>query len=64
MSALAEIKRAAAGLSPKDKEHLILFVGAQLRADGARLTKPRRFSPEQIQSWIAEDEADMRRFRG
>ena len=64
MSTLAEIELAAAGLPPKDKEQLMLFLGAQLRADGARLPEPRRFSREQIQTWIAEDEADLRRFRG
>lgn len=64
MSTLAEIEQAAAALPPKDKERLMLFLGAQLRAEGARLPEPRRFSREQIQTWIAEDEADLRRFRG
>ena len=64
MSTLAEIEQAASVLPPKDKEQLMLFLGAQLRAEGARLPEPRRFSREQIESWIAEDETDLRRFRG
>jgi hypothetical protein len=28
-----------------------------------RLPEPRRFSREQFAAWIAEDEADMRRFK-
>lgn len=64
MSTLAEIERAAATLPPEDKQQLMLFLGAQLRAEGARMPEPRRFSRKQIQTWIAEDEADLRRFRG
>jgi hypothetical protein len=64
MSTLSEIEQAAAALPLKDKEQLMLFLGAQLRADSTRLPGPRRFSREQIQTWIAEDEADLRRFRG
>jgi len=64
MSTLAEIEEAAAALPPRDKAQLMLFLGAQLRAEGARLPEPRRFSREQMETWIAEDEADMRRFRG
>ncbi|MEW6157700.1 MAG: hypothetical protein AB1813_09720 [Verrucomicrobiota bacterium] len=63
MSTLAEIEKAAAALPPEQKQELMLFLGARLRAEGARLPQPRRFSREQIQSWIAEDEAEMRHFR-
>jgi hypothetical protein len=41
----------------------MLFLAARLRAQRARMPEPRRFSREQVASWIAEDEADMQRFR-
>jgi len=63
MRTLAEIESAAAALSPQDKAELLLFVAGQLRADGAPLPEPRLFSPEQLQAWMDEDEADMRSFR-
>lgn len=63
MSTLAEIEKAAAALPPEQKQELMLFLGARLRAEGARLPAPRKFSREEIQSWIAQDEAEMRHFR-
>jgi len=63
MSTLAEIEKAAEALPPKDKQELMLFLAARLRSEGARLPEPRQFSREEIESWIIEDEADLRRFR-
>ena len=63
MSSLAEIEAAADALPPEQKQELMLFLAARLRVAGARLPKPRQFSREQTAAWIAEDEADMRRFR-
>ena len=63
MSTLAEIEAAVEALSPEQKQELILFLVARLRADGAKLPPPRKFSREQMGAWIAEDEADMERFR-
>ncbi len=57
MSTLAEIEKAAEALPADQKQELMLFLAARLRAEGARLPEPRRFSREQIQAWIAEDEA-------
>ena len=54
---------AADALPPEQKQELMLFLSARLRAAGARLPLPRQFSREQTGAWIAEDEADMRRFR-
>jgi len=34
-----------------------------LRVDQAPLPEPRLFSDEQLQAWMDEDEAAMRRFR-
>ena len=64
MSTLAEIEQAAAGLPPKDKQQLMLFLGARLRAERANLPEPRRLSRDQVQSWIAEDQEALRQFRG
>ena len=62
MSTLAEIEQPTENLSPQQKQELILFLGARLRAERASLPEPRQFSREQVQSWVAEDEADLKRF--
>ena len=62
MSTLAEIERAAEALSPEEKEQLILFLAARLRAESGELPPPREFSREQLERWIAEDEAGYERF--
>jgi len=63
MSTLAQIEAAVEALPPEQKQELILFLAARLRADGAQMPPTRRFSKEQMDAWIAEDEADMERFR-
>lgn len=63
MSTLAEIEQAADTLSPEQKQELILFLAARLRADGAQMPMPRKFTKEEMAAWIAEDEADMERLR-
>lgn len=63
MSTLAEIEQAAEKLPPQQKQELMLFLGAKLRVERAGLPEPRQFSREQVQSWVAEDEADLKRFR-
>ena len=63
MSTLAEIEAAADALTPEQKQELLLFLAARLRAHGARLPEPRKFSRQQIGSWIARDEVDMQEFR-
>jgi hypothetical protein len=63
MSTLVEIEAAVDALPSEQKQELLLFVAARLRAEG-RLPEPRRFSVEQVKTWISEDEADMRRFTG
>lgn len=63
MSTLAEIEKAAEKLSQQQKQELMLFLGAKLRAERAGLPDPRQFSREQVQSWVAEDEADLKSFR-
>jgi len=63
MSNLAEIEAAADALPPEQKQELMLFLGARLRAQGVRMPEPHKFSRQQLDAWIAEDEADMQRFR-
>lgn len=62
MSTLAEIEAAAERLRPEEKQELILFLAARLRAVGAELPPPRTFSKEQVAQWIAEDEEGYRQF--
>ena len=63
MVTLAEIESAAAGLSPAEKQELMLFLASRLRSEGAPLPEPRTFTPQEIAGWIEEDEGDMRRLR-
>lgn len=62
MSTLAEIEAAADALPPEQKQELILFLAARLRAGAGELPPPREFSREQIDQWIADDEEGYRSF--
>ena len=62
MTTLSEIEAAADALSVEQKRELLLFLAERLRAERAPLPEPRRFSREQIRDWLAEDEADTKRF--
>jgi hypothetical protein len=62
MSTLDEIEKAADSLPAAQQQELLLFLAARLRARGAELPEPRLFSTEQLQAWMDEDEADLRRF--
>ena len=64
MLTLAEIQAAADRLHTAEKQDLLLFLMARLRAQGGQLPAPRKFTPEQMKAWIAEDEAAMRRTPG
>jgi len=63
MSTLAEIEAAVDALPPADKQELLLFLAARVREQGGQLPAPRKFSRDQLRAWVAEDEADMQRFR-
>jgi len=63
MSTLVEIEAAVDALPWEEKQELLLFVAERLRAHG-RLPQPRRFSTAQVNAWISQDEADLRRFNG
>jgi len=62
VSKLDEIEAAAEALTPGEKQELMLFLAARMRGHGLQMPEPRKFSRDQMKSWIAEDEADMRRF--
>ncbi len=62
MSKLEEIESAADALDSEEKQRLLLFLATRLRG-GDPLPEPRKFSREQMDGWIAEDEADLRRFQ-
>jgi hypothetical protein len=64
MSTLSEIEAVVDALPPAEKQELLLFLAARLREQGGPLPTPRKFSREQLKAWIAEDEADMKRFDG
>jgi len=63
VSTLAEIESAADALPPEQKQELFLFLAARLRGGAGQVPPPREFTQEQIEGWIADDEAEMRRFR-
>ncbi len=63
MSTLSEIEAAVDGLPAADKEALFLFLAARLRAEAGRAPAPRTLSKNQLDAWIAEDEADMKQLR-
>lgn len=63
MTTLSEIEAAADALSVEQKRELLLFLAQRLRAQRASLPQPRRFGREQVARWVAEDEADAKRFR-
>ena len=64
MVGLLEIESAAKSLSIKEREALVLFLAETLRQDrGVKMPEPRRFTKEQVASWIAEDEAEMKSLR-
>jgi hypothetical protein len=62
MSTLTQIEEAADALPTEQKQELLLFLAARLRAESNRSLEPRKFSPEEVAGWIQQDEADMRRF--
>jgi len=64
VSTLAEIEKAVDALPPSQKQELLLFLAARLRAERVNTPEPRRFSSDQIREWMAQDEAELQRFKG
>ena len=63
MNTLVDIENAADALSITEKQDLLLFLATRLRAERQHFPAPRRFGREQIDAWIAEDEATLPRLR-
>lgn len=63
MGTLAEIEAAIEALTQEQTEELFLFLATRLRTGTGELPPPREFSREQLERWIADDEAGYRRFR-
>ena len=63
MDTLSEIEAAVEGLTQDQKEELFLFLATRLRAGATEMPPPREFTREQLERWIADDEAGYRRFR-
>ena len=63
MSTLSEIEAVADALSREQKQELLLFLAARLRAEGAAVPEPRTFAREEIAEWMAQDESDLERFK-
>jgi len=49
-------------LPPAEKQELLLFLVARLRATGDT-PSPRKFSREQMNEWITQDDAQMQHIR-
>lgn len=62
MSTLAEIETAAETLSAEQQQELLLFLATRLHAANGALPPPRDIPREQLDRWIAEDEAGHQRF--
>jgi len=62
MTTLAEIETAADALTATEKQQLLLYLAARLRAQGKSLPETPLLAREKPGDWMAEDEAAMRRF--
>ena len=63
MSTLVEIEQAAVKLPAVEQQQLLRFLLRVVPVNESELPEPRIFSEAEIQGWLAEDEASMRRFR-
>lgn len=63
MSTLTEIEAAVETLPAEDQQQLLIFLAARLRKQPSSVPSHRTFSPDQVKSWIAEDDAAMQSFR-
>ena len=63
MSTLAEIENAVTKLPSAQQTELLYFLAQRLGDAELPLPEPREFTPEQLDKWMDEDEAAMRRFR-
>jgi hypothetical protein len=59
MSTLLDIERAAVKLPAEQQQQLLRFLLRVVPMAEAELPAPRQFTEEEIQGWLAEDEASM-----
>jgi hypothetical protein len=62
MSTLTEIEAAVDLLPPEEQQELLLFLATRLHGAGGALPPPRDIPRDQIEKWIADDEADYKKF--
>ena len=63
MRKLTEIETVVDALPAGEKQELLLFLAARLRAEAGSTPEPRKFTPEQIHAWITEDEKGLKQAR-
>lgn len=63
VSTLMDIEQAAVKLPAEEQQQLLRFLLRVVPVNEAELPGPRNFSGEEIQGWLAEDAASMRRLR-
>jgi hypothetical protein len=63
MSTLMDIEQAAVKLAASEQQQLLRFLLRVVPVAETELPAPRQFSDEEIQGWLEEDEASMRRLR-
>ena len=63
ISTLMEIEQATVKLPAEEQKRFLRFLLRNHPVNEAELPEPRIFSNEEIQGWLAEDEASMRRLR-
>ncbi len=63
MGTLSEIEAAIETLTQEQKDELFLFLAARLRTGTGDSPPPREFTREQLERWIADDEAGYLRLR-
>jgi hypothetical protein len=61
MSTLVEIEAAVQGLTPVEKERLLISIAQILRAEGREFPPPRRFTSEEMTVWLDEDEREIQK---
>jgi hypothetical protein len=62
-STLMDIEQAAVKWPAEEQQQLLRFLLRVVPVADAQLPAPRQFSEEEIQGWLAEDDASLRRFR-
>ena len=62
MSTLAEIETVVDSLPVEEQQELMLYLATRLHAAGGALPPPRDIPKEQMDQWIADDEAGYRKF--